>query len=135
MLKIVLGLIVGVIVAFAVAYGLELVAHSIYPGVDPTSPSSNLPLGMQAFVIAAYFLAALIGGLVGGRIANRRWVAWAVAAIVAASAVATIFMVEQPLLMSLIGVIAPLVGGYVAARMVPDHAVNRGDGGTADAAM
>ena len=134
MLKIVLGLIVGVIAAFATAYGLELLAHAIFPGIDANSPSSNLPIGMQIFVIATYFVAALVGGLVGGRIANRRWVAWAVAIIVAASAVATIFIVNQPLLMGLIGVVAPLLGGYVAARMIPDYAVTRSDG-TADAAM
>jgi len=132
MLKIVAGLILGIVAAFAAAFGFDYLAHALFPGVTPSTPAAAIPVGMQVFIIIAYFLSTLIGALVGGRVAERRWVAWAVALVVTASAVATIFLPEmdQPLLTKIAGVIAPLLAGYVASRMVTERTV---DTATADA--
>ncbi len=134
MLKVVLGLVVGVVAAFGTVYVLELLAHQIFPGVVVSGENAGpIPVGMQIFIILAYLVGAFVGGLVGGRIADRRWVAWTVALVVVASAVASIFVVRQPLLMSIAGIIAPLIGGFLAARMVPDRPVTTHDGGSARA--
>lgn len=119
MLKILLGLIVGVVAAFATVFVLEWIAHQIFPGVRVEGPvPSPIPVGMQLFVLAAYVIASAVGGLVGGRIADRRWVAWAVAIVVTAAAVATIFMVDQAVWMQIASVVAPLAGGFIATHLL-----------------
>ena len=117
------AIVVGVLLGFATVWVVETIGHLFFPIPsdialdDPASGGGyarTMPLGAQAFVIAAWFLGALVGGGAAARIANARWAAWPVALAVAAGAVAIIFWIPHPELMQIAAVVAPLAGGLIA---------------------
>jgi MFS family permease len=122
MKRIIGGLAAG-IVAFVVVLGsIEYIAHQLAAKSGSTA--------MLALVAFAYFLSALAGGYLAARICNRTWTAWAIAAVVAAGSIASLFQFPHPLWMQIASVAAPLLGGALAVRLagVKHEAAPVGDG-------
>jgi MFS family permease len=119
--RIIGGLVAGLAVMLIVLGGSEFLAHQAAP-----KEGSGILL---AIVAAAYFLSALAGGLVAARISQRRWAAWAIAGLVAFGAIWSLFQFPHPLWMQIAAVVAPLLGGFVAARLFDRPAAAPGSNG------
>lgn len=131
MARIIGGIVAGIVSAFAAIWLIELVGHSIYPVrsdvnygnvEEMASLIRGMPLGAQAFVVAAWFGGALIGGVVANLIADRRWPAWPVAALVAAASILNILMIPHPDWMQVGAVVAPVLGGLIATHLARGRA-------------
>ena len=143
MSRIILGLVAGALAAFASVFLVETVGHSVYPVPADLSTGNeeqmaalirSLPLGALAFVAAAWFLGALIGGGVAAVISRRRWAAWLIGGLVAAASIVTILMIPHPEWMQVSALIAPLLGGILAGHFAPRTQAPRGSStGAADA--
>jgi hypothetical protein len=123
MLRLVLGVLAGAVVAVALVAGLEMLGHLLFPpppGLDVSDPEqlaammAQVPLPAKVWVVAAWTLATMGGGVTAALISRRGWTAWVIAALVAAAAVATLFMIPHPLWMQIGAVAGPLAGGWLA---------------------
>jgi MFS family permease len=108
--RVVGGIVAGILVFVALLAALEYLAHQISPAEGS--------LTMLAIVAGAYFVSALAGGVVAGRISRRAWAPWAIALLVLAGAVWTLFRMPQPVWMQIASVVAPLLAGFIASRVV-----------------
>ena len=125
MSRILMGLVAGAVAAFASVWLVETIGHLVYP-VQADMSSGNeeqmaalvrgLPRGALAFVVAAWFVGALVGGAVAAIISRRRWTAWLIAALVGLASIMTIFMIPHPEWMQVSALIAPLLGGVVGGH-------------------
>ena len=127
-MRLILGIVAGLVVAFACVAGVETIGHGLYPpppGFDLTNPRdvdrlmSVMPPAALAFVLAAWFVGALAGGLVANLIARRALAGWIIALLVIAAGVATMVMIPHPGWMWAAGIALPLVAGFVASRFAP----------------
>jgi cyanate permease len=120
--RIIGGLAAGIVAFIVVLGSMEFLAHKLAAKAGSTA--------MMALVAAAYFLSAFAGGYLAARISNRSWTAWAIAALVAAGAIGSLFQFPHPLWMQIASVAAPLLGGALAARLarVPHEAVTTRNG-------
>ena len=145
MLRNILGILAGVVAAFFTIWLVDIVGHQFYPLRsdlnlrDPQQVAAllqSMPAGAQAFVVAAWLLGALVGGVVAGRIVGARWAAWTLAALVAVAAIANILMIPHPEWMQISAVVAPLLGGILAGHAIPSLPRRAGDErGAADAPL
>jgi uncharacterized membrane protein len=119
MLRIIGGIVAGLAAVFATTLILELLAHQIFPIPGEGQP---LPIGIQLFVVFAWFTASVVGGVLAGRIAGARWAVWVIAIFCAASGVATVLMFPHPVWMQIASVVAPLIGGFIANHLVAPRA-------------
>ena len=110
MLKTVLGLVAGVIVFTAILVAAEFAARQV--------PAAREAGAMLAIVVAAYFVSAFAGALVAGRISHEPWTVWAITLLAVAGVVWSIVRLSQPLWMEIGSVVAPILGGYLARRMI-----------------
>ena len=126
MLRIILGIVGGVIAGFAAIWLTDMIGHSIYPipsDVSIGNPEQmgalirGMPGGAQAFVVAAWFAGALVGGIVANLIADQRWTAWVIAGFVALASILNILMIPHPEWMQISAVVAPVLGGLIAAHL------------------
>ena len=129
MLRIIGGILAGIVTLFVAVFAIEWIGHQFFPisaEVNVRDPAANptlvtgAPLGAQLFVVAAWFGGALLGGLVAGRISDRHWAAWTIVALVVLAAIANIAMIPHPVWMQIGAVVAPLLGGFVASRLMPE---------------
>lgn len=141
MLKVIGGIIAGLVTIFVSVSLIQWIGHQAFPisgEVNLRDPAANptlvtsAPLGAQLFVVGAWFVGALLGGLVAGRVSGRHWQVWAMACFVVLAALGNIFMIPHPTWMQIGAVAAPLLGGFVASRMVPPGTA-RQSGSDADA--
>lgn len=114
MLRNILAIVAGLVAVFVTVGIIEYVGHLLFP---VRSDGAAIPPAVQVLVLAAYFLAALIGGWLAASIAGRSGNAWVIAIIVVAGAIASMFMVPHPQWMQIAVVLAPLFGGLVAAHL------------------
>ena len=127
------GLAAGAVAGFLTIWAIEMIGHLFYPIRSDISIGNReqlaalirgLPLGAQAFVVAAWLGGAVVGGAVAYRISGRRWAAWAIAGLVALAAILNILMIPHPEWMQVGAVVAPLIGGLVAAHLGRPKASN-----------
>lgn len=121
-LAVIAGLIVGVIVIMIV----EAIGHMIYPppeGVDLKDPAQlaaimdSIPLGAKIAVLVAWGLGIFAGGVTAVKISGgKTWPAKAIAAILFAGAIATMFMIPHPVWMIAGAVVVTLLGLFGATR-------------------
>ena len=114
MLRIILGIVAGLVAVFVTVGLIEYVGHLLFP---VRSDGAAIPPAVQVLVLAAYFLAALIGGWLAASIAARPWAAWVIALVVVAGAISSLFLVPHPQWMQIAVVLAPLFGGLIAAHL------------------
>jgi hypothetical protein len=124
-MRMVLGILAGIVVAVGCVAGVEALGHSLYPpppGLDPTNPRDidrlmgMLPVMALVFVVAAWFVGALVGALVANQIARQGTAGWVVALLVIAGGVATMVMIPHPAWMWAAGIALPLLAALIAAR-------------------
>jgi hypothetical protein len=113
--RIIAGIVAGLVTVLLVVGMVELAAHALFPLPAEGAP---IPLAVLLLVLAAYFAGALLGGLVAARISRRAWTPWLIAALVAAGAIWSMFVVPHPRWMEVAAVIVPFLGA-VAARHAP----------------
>jgi hypothetical protein len=127
MVKVIAGVIAGIVAAFATVWGTDMVGHAIHPVPADLNVRDyeavgafirTMPPLALAIVALAWFLGALVGGFVAGKITDRRWAVWLVAGLVAAAGVANVLMIPHPVLLQIAAVAAPLLGGFVASRIL-----------------
>jgi energy-converting hydrogenase Eha subunit B len=124
MAKAVLGIVAGIVVALATVFAIDLAGHQIYPlpgdlNMDDYEAVGAYvrarPAGASGFVLLAWFLGAMDGGLVAALISRRLWAVWPVAGVVAATGIVAVLMIRHPVLMQIGTVAAPLLGGFAAS--------------------
>ena len=122
------GIVAGIVAGFAVIWAIEMIGHLVYPVPSDLAMTdrqrlgefvSAMPLGAQLFVFVAWLAGALVGGVVAGRISRRHWAVWLITGLVALAALINIFWIPHPVLLQIGAVVAPLIGGLIASRMVP----------------
>lgn len=129
----VLGIAAGILVAFATVFAIDLAGHQIYPLPsdlnmhDPEAVGAfirTMPPGALAFVLIAWFVGAVDGGIVAALISRRAWTVWPIAALVAVAGIVNVLMIPHPALLQIGAVVAPLLGGLAASliahRMLRD---------------
>jgi len=116
--RIVLGIVAGILTVIVAVGTVEFAAHLLLPVASDSAP---MPAAVQILVLAAYFVGAFLGAVAAERISNRLWTAWAIAAVVAAGAVWSMFVIPHPQWLQVAAVIVPFLGA-VAARHVPVRA-------------
>lgn len=122
MLKRIAGPIVGIIVCGLVIYAIEELTDRLFPGARAAAIAGDLasvPTGALVTVVAAWTVGALVGGVVATRIAERRWAAWIVAAFVVISVAVNATVIPHPAWMLMVGIILPLLAGWIASRTGP----------------
>jgi MFS family permease len=110
MLRTIGGVIAGILVFMATLTLMEYLAHQV-------APRNNQGL-LYAIVALAYFLTSLLGGLTAAKISRQAWTVWLIALLATAGSIYSILTMPQPLWMQVASVVAPLLGGFVASRIV-----------------
>lgn len=135
------SLVAGIVIAFATVWIVEMVGHFFYPLPSDLSLENRdqigsyvqkMPIGAQIFVLAAWFLGALTGGITAMRLGGARWTLWLIGLLVVLGGVATIFWIPHPELLQIMAVVAPMVGVLIASHFAAS--VSRPDAFTDDAA-
>lgn len=125
-MRIVAGILAGAVIAVLCILGIEYVGHHVFPpppGTDLTDPAQvarlmeNVPPAALAFVAAAWFIGALVGAWAANRIALRGLAGWVVALLVIAAGAATMMQIPHPAWMWAIGIVLPLIAGWLAQRL------------------
>lgn len=126
MLRTILGIVAGVVVAFVVLMGLEMAGHAAMPppaGLDPADPEdlkqmvASASTAAKAWVVFAWFAAAVAGGWVARRLSRASWAGWVIAGLIVVGGIANIMMIPHPLWMQIAAVVAPLLGGWLVTRL------------------
>ena len=126
MLRTILGIVAGVVVAFVVLMGLEMAGHAAMPppaGLDPADPEdlkqmvASASTAAKAWVVFAWFAAAVAGGWLARRLSRASWAGWVIAALIVVGGIANIMMIPHPLWMQIAAVVAPLLGGWLVTRL------------------
>ena len=126
MLRTILGIVAGVVVAFVVLMGLEMAGHAAMPppaGLDPADPEdlkqmvASASTAAKAWVVFAWFAAAVAGGWVARRLTRASWAGWVIAGLIVVGGIANIMMIPHPLWMQIAAVVAPLLGGWLVTRL------------------
>ena len=126
MLRTILGIVAGVVLAFVVLMGLEMAGHAAMPppaGLDPADPEdlkqmvASASTAAKAWVVFAWFAAAVAGGWVARRLSRASWAGWVIAGLIVVGGIANIMMIPHPLWMQIAAVVAPLLGGWLVTRL------------------
>ena len=135
MARLIGGIVAGILAAFAAVWIIDLVGHMIYPLPSDIAMRSfeevgayiqSMPPGALAFVLAAWFAGALVGGLVAALISERHWTVWLIAGLVAVAGLVNILMIPHPVLLQIGAIAAPLLGGLVASQITRNRLAGRG---------
>lgn len=125
MLRKILGAIAGGVAGIVVIMAVQALGHMLFPppadinlaDPDVLAVSMNrIPLGSKLFVVLAWFLGPLAGGIIGGRIAKARWASWAPGGLTALGLVANAFAIPHPAWMLIGGAIAIAAATFLADR-------------------
>jgi len=126
MLRAVLGIVVGIVAGFAAVMVTQALVNLIYPlpsGINVFDRQQmaeifrGLSAGHLALVVLTYLVGGFAGGYVARLIARRRWAAWVPAGLIALTAAVNVFTYPHPIWAQIGGILAPLLGGWLAARM------------------
>ena len=126
MLRTILGIVAGVVVAFVVLMGLEMAGHAAMPppaGLDPADPEdlkqmvASASTAAKAWVVFAWFAAAVAGGWVARRLSRASWAGWVIAGLIVVGGIANIMLIPHPLWMLIAAVAVPLLGGWLVTRL------------------
>ena len=125
MMRQILGAVLGCAVAIGVIMLVELVGHAVLPaptGYDPMTEDGaarylrEAPMAAKLALVFGWFAGALAGGWTAVRIGLRSWLAWIPAGLVLLGGIANMVMIPHPVWMMAAGVLAPLLGGWLASR-------------------
>ena len=74
------------------------------------------PMAAKLALVFGWFAGALAGGWTAAKIGLRSWLAWVPAGLVLLGGIANMMLIAHPAWMMAAGVVAPLVGGWLASR-------------------
>ncbi|HUE78829.1 MAG TPA: hypothetical protein VMN38_04285 [Sphingomicrobium sp.] len=115
------GLASGLAVAIATVMVIETVGNQLYPpptGYDMTQATAlTLPFETLIWPVIGWFLGALAGSWLAVRLSPERWTGWVVAGCVLVATIFNFALITHPLWMMAAGVLAPVLGGWIAQRL------------------
>ena len=126
MLRKILGVIAGLASSVVVVLLVQTVGHVLFPppaDINLSDPDvlavsmDRIPVGSKLFVILAWFLGPLLGGILGGRLAKARWVSWILGGLTALGLVANAYAIAHPAWMLLVGALAIVTAAFLADRL------------------
>ncbi len=128
MLRKIAAVVLGILVAATIVAAVEAIGHTVYPvpgdlDINDTdrfkSYVASLPIGAFLFVLAAWTLATLGGGLLASFIArdNPFLYTTIVGSFVLVATVANLIMIPHPLWFSITAVISIAIMTYVAGTI------------------
>lgn len=124
----ILATLAGIVVAMLVVMAVELIGHGVYPppgDLDINNAEqmrayvAALPMGAMAFVVLAWWLGALIGGLTAGTLSRgrARLCAGIVGALLMAATIANLMLFSHPLWVMIVGPAGIVVASWLAGKL------------------
>ena len=128
------GFAAGLFVALLTMMILESAGNRLFESglADDASAESAVaiaqqPLGLLLFIVAGWFLGALLGAAATIYISRVRLLGWGIAVVLLAGAAARFAMMPHPTWMIVGGIVAPIAGVVIALLVVRSRlAVERG---------
>lgn len=126
MLRKLLGVLAGAIVAVLLIVVLETVIRYVFPPppLDLTDPevrrtlAMNAPAGALLSVIAAYAVAALVGGWTAVRVArDGAWPAWVVGGLLVVATVLNVVAIPHPAWFVVLALLVIAAGAWSAGQL------------------
>jgi len=122
----ILAVLFGMITAFVLVAGIEALGHKAYPpppGLDVTNAEQlaeymqMVPLGALAWVLAAWTIATLVGGMVACSISKGNALIYAsvIGALVMAATITNLMMIPHPRWFSITAIVLIVVATLIAA--------------------
>lgn len=123
----ILAVLAGILAAVVIVFVIEFISSMVYPpppGMDMSDMEAmkahvqTLPTGAFIFVLAAWTIAAFVGGLVAGKIAKSNEVlfAWIVGGVLLIASIANLVMIPHPVWFSVTGIVLILVATFMAGK-------------------
>lgn len=120
------GLIVAVLTMMTVeAIGNRLHGSGLNADASATLPVTQQPVSLLLFVLAGWFLGGFLGGSAAVRISRTGWMAWPIATAILLGIAMMFWWAPHPSWMYIAGPIAPLLGAWIAQRIVERRLVVR----------
>ncbi|HEY0626054.1 MAG TPA: hypothetical protein VGD10_04905 [Allosphingosinicella sp.] len=123
------GFVSAVLAAMLVSFLGGLIV-GVPTGVDMSNADTiresyaSLGVGPQLLGIVAWGIGALVGAYVAKRIAGRSWAAWTVAVLITLYQLLSVALLPMPLYMRILALVLPIVGGFIANRLVAERATD-----------
>ncbi len=128
MIRKILGIVAGIAAAFIIILLVEALDERLYPVPADLDTSDAVAMGAYVFAMPLFAkLLVVFGWLLGAfggvwlclRISDRCWTGWVIVALLIAGGVLNMVQFGHPLWMQIGAVIAPLLGGWLGARLHP----------------
>ena len=124
----IVAVVLGVVVAVVLIIAIEALGHSVYPppaNIDMSDTEAmqayvtSLPIGALLFVLAAWLMATLVGGLLACLIARETPLVYAaiVGGLVLLGTIINLMSIPHPLWFSAISVLAIIATIFVTGRL------------------
>ena len=124
----IVAVVLGVVVAVVLIIAIEALGHSVYPppaNMDITDTESmrtiimGLPIGALLFVLAAWLVATLVGGLLACFIARETPLVYSaiVGGLVLLGTIINLVSIPHPLWFSVTSVLAIIAMIFVSSRL------------------
>lgn len=142
MIRTVAGVILGIVAGYAGIMAFQALVNLAYPMPSNVNIYDRqqmeevfrgFPAELFAFILVSYLIGAFVGGYLAKRIARRDWAAWMPAVLIAVTAGLNILAYPHPVWAQAGGIVAPLIGGWLASRMAAFEREDRDRSGAADA--
>jgi hypothetical protein len=121
MIRTLAGVAAGIALAIVLMMIVEAAGNALFPppALDLNNPDSPavLPFVNQFFPILGWFLAALSGGWLAIQISAQPWTSWLVAASVLVGEILDFTLGRHALWVMIVGVLAPLLGAWIAQKL------------------
>jgi hypothetical protein len=127
MLRKISAVLVGVVVSIGTVTAVQWLGHQVYPlppGMDFSDPeqvlelTTNMPPGAFLFVLLAWFLGTVVGGLAACWVAREQPVIFAsiIGTFMLIATIANLMMIPHPTWFSIAALILIAAGTLLAAR-------------------
>jgi len=128
MLRNVLAVVAGIVAGGVVVFGVETMAHSVYPppeGFDPTTPAGmaaimgKAPVGALLLVLLAYAAGACVGGFVAAKLASSgsQSKAMIVGIVLLLAGISNLLAIPHPVWMAIGTLIVFLPAAWLGGRL------------------
>lgn len=126
MLRTILGILAGILAGFGGVLAAQMVVTAIYPlpqGLDVLD-KAQMAEAFNTFtpahfglILMTYLAGGFVGSYVTRMIARRDWALWIPAGLIALAAAVNVFTYPHPIWAQIGGILAPLLGGWLARRV------------------
>jgi hypothetical protein len=126
MIRRILALLIGAAAAFGLVTVVERLGQGVYPPpphLDLTSSEQvakyieHAPLGAFAFILGAWVVAVVIGGMIAAFIARKVIFAVIIGLLVLAGSAVNLFMIPHPTWFSVTGIIVVIAAILITKRL------------------